>query len=384
LLKKNIDHFISDSFLSDERFKSTSKESLTKGMNQKPGFICDTFSKYIDNVLREDADKLSLNEIKNIINEYMVLFKYIENKDLFENFFIKKLCIRCLFDLNKSEEAQNYLIEQLKNECGPYFVSKSQEMISDVKASQEMSQLFNKESENQFYIPVNYFVLSNYTWPIDKLIKGEIANFEIGGQEKKFFDFYHKKNSGKSLFWHLPYCFGEMEMQIADGSTIKITGNGVHFAILKCFNKSKESLTFKDILNKTKIEKDVIQRYIKKLINKNLLKYEEDIYSVNFEVNKDGKNKEIALIDYDEEENSKEDEDNEEKTIEERRFVIDAYIMKVLKQKKVMKREDLINTVKEKMPFEEKDDNVNKRIEQLINNRFISKDDNDNNLLKYC
>ena len=384
LLKKNIDHFISDSFLSDERFKSTSKESLTKGMNQKPGFICDTFSKYIDNVLREDADKLSLNEIKNIINEYMVLFKYIENKDLFENFFIKKLCIRCLFDLNKSEEAQNYLIEQLKNECGPYFVSKSQEMISDVKASQEMSQLFNKESENQFYIPVNYFVLSNYTWPIDKLIKGEIANFEIGGQEKKFFDFYHKKNSGKSLFWHLPYCFGEMEMQIADGSTIKITGNGVHFAILKCFNKSKESLTFKDILNKTKIEKDVIQRYIKKLINKNLLKNEEDIYSVNFEVNKDGKNKEIALIDYDEEENSKEVEDNEEKTIEERRFVIDAYIMKVLKQKKVMKREDLINTVKEKMPFEEKDDNVNKRIEQLINNRFISKDDNDNNLLKYC
>ena len=171
---------------------------------------------------------------------------------------------------------------------------------------------------------------------------------------------------------------------MTDGSTIKITGNGVHFAILKCFNKSKTSLTFKDILNKTKIEKDVIQRYIKKLINKNLLKNEDDIYSVNFEVNKDGKNNEIALIDYDEEENSKEDEDNEEKSIEERRFVIDAYIMKVLKQKKVMKREDLINTVKEKMPFEEKDENVNKRIEQLINNRFISKDDNDNNLLKYC
>ena len=114
------------------------------------------------------------------------------------------------------------------------------------------------------------------------------------------------------------------------------------------------------------------------------MKNEEDIYSVNFEVNKDGKNNEISLIDYDEEENSKEDEDNEEKTFEERKFVIDAYIMKVLKQKKVMKREDLINTVKEKMPFEEKDDNVNKRIEQLINNRFISKDDNDNNLLKYC
>ena len=57
LLKKNIDHYITDSFLNDEKFKSTSKESLTKGMNQRPGFICDTFSKYIDNVLREFDDK---------------------------------------------------------------------------------------------------------------------------------------------------------------------------------------------------------------------------------------------------------------------------------------------------------------------------------------
>ena len=386
LLKKNIDHYITDSFLNDEKFKSTSKESLTKGMNQRPGFICDTFSKYIDNILREIDDKKNLNEIKNIINDYMILFKYIENKDLFENFFIKKLCIRCLFNLNKSEEAQNYLIEQLKNECGPYFVSKSQEMISDVKASQEMTQLFSKEinkEKNNLDIPINYFVLSNYTWPIDKLIKGDIPNFKIGGLQKKFFEFYHKKNSGKSLFWHLPYCFGVLEMEIPNSDNpIKIFGNGVHFAILKCFNKKKSSLTIKDILNKTKIEIDVIQKYLKKLVNKNLLKNEKDIYSVNFEVEKD-ENNEIALIDYDEEENDKNDEENEEKTIEERKFVIDAYVMKVLKQKKVMKRNDLINVVKEKMPFEERDEIINKRIDQLINNRYISVDDKDNDLLKY-
>ena len=388
LLKKNVDHYIIDSFLNDEKFKSTSKESLTKGMNQKPFFICDTFSKYIDNVLRETAEKLPLNELKKLINEYMILFKYIENKDLFENYFIKKLCVRCLFNLNKSEEAQNYLIEQLKNECGPYFVSKSQEMISDVKASQEMSNIFNNEENTKgtnSTIPINYFVLSNYTWPIDKLVKGEIINFDVGVSEKKFFEFYHKKNSGKSLFWHLPYCFGELEMDIPNSDqTVKIFGNGVHIAILKCFTKSNISLTLKDILNKTKIEKDVVQKYIKKLVVKNLLKNENDIYTVNYFVNSDGKNNEIALIDYDEEETSKEDEESEEKTIEERRFVIDAYIMKILKQKKVMKRNELINIVKDKMPFEERDDIINKRVEQLINNRYISKDDKDNDLLKYC
>ena len=90
------------------------------------------------------------------------------------------------------------------------------------------------------------------------------------------------------------------------------------------------------------------------------------------------------MIDFDEEEDSQNDDENEEKSIEERKFVIDAYIMKVLKQKKVMKRDDLINKVKEKMPFEERDEIINKRIEQLISNRYISKDENDTSILKYC
>ena len=144
-----------------------------------------------------------------------------------------------------------------------------------------------------------------------------------------------------------------------------------------------EYITIKDILNKTKIEIDIIQKYLKKLVNKNLLKYENDVCGINYEVNKDGNN-EIALIDYDEEENEKNEEENEEKSIEERKFVIDAYVMKVLKQKKVMKRNDLISVVKEKMPFEERDEIINKRIDQLINNRYISIDDKDETMLKYC
>ena len=392
LLKKNIDKYISDSFLGEEKFKSISKESLIKGMNQKPNFICDIFNNYIDNILRFDAGKKPLNEIKNIINEYMILFKYIGNKDLFENRFIKKLCVRCLFDLNKSEEAQNYLIEQLKKECGPYFVSKSQEMISDVKASQEMSQSFNdlqkKEKENNnndINIPINYFVLSNYTWPIDKLISGEIQNFDINKKEKKFFEFYRKKNSGKSLFWHLPYCFGEIEMKTKDDlSPIKIIGNGVHIAILKCFTKSILSLSLKDIIKKTKIEKEIIQKNIKKLVNKNILKYEDNTYVINLFLNKNEDINEILLIDYDEQEEENNNEENEDKGVEERKWVIEAYIMKILKQKKAMKKKELIATVNEKMPFEEKEEIINKRIEQLINNRYLSKDNDDPSLIKYC
>ena len=93
---------------------------------------------------------------------------------------------------------------------------------------------------------------------------------------------------------------------------------------------------------------------------------------------------EIVLIDYDEQEDEKGIEENEEKSIEERKFVIDAYIMKILKQKKVMKKSELITTVNEKMPFDEKEEIINKRIDQLINNRYITKDEEDPSIIKYC
>ena len=161
-------------------------------------------------------------------------------------------------------------------------------------------------------------------------------------------------------------------------------GNGVHIAILKCFTKKEISLSLKDIIKKTKIEKDVVQKHIKKLVNKNILKYENNIYVVNFFVNKDENSDKIMLIDYDEQEEEKGQEETEEKNLEERKFVIDAYIMKILKQKKVMKKNELINTVNEKMPFDEKEDVINKRLEQLINNRYISKDEEDPSIIKYC
>ena len=36
------------------------------------------------------------------------------------------------------------------------------------------------------------------------------------------------------------------------------------------------------------------------------------------------------------------------------------------------------------MPFDEKEDVINKRLEQLINNRYISKDEEDPSIIKYC
>ena len=108
LLKTNVNNFVSTSFLNEEKFKSLSKESLTKALNVKPIFITNIFSKYIHYVLTNLAKKEKIETLKERIDEFIILFKFIENKDMFEHFFIKNLATTCLYNLNISKELQDY------------------------------------------------------------------------------------------------------------------------------------------------------------------------------------------------------------------------------------------------------------------------------------
>ena len=125
----------------------------------------------LDNLLTTEARTHTAAEINAKIDEFMTLFKLIEAKDAFENFFIKKLANRCLYNLTVLKECQTYLIEQLKHECGTFFVTKSEEMIADIANSIELSKTFNDNNadaastiEMNYYVNVSSFGISGITF----------------------------------------------------------------------------------------------------------------------------------------------------------------------------------------------------------------------------
>ena len=383
LFKNNVDSIISISFLNDEKFKSLGKDYLGKAINYKPNYIADYFSRYIDNLLTTEARTHTPAEINAKIDEFMTLFKLIEAKDAFENFFIKKLANRCLYNLTVLKECQTYLIEQLKNECGTFFVTKSEEMIADISNSIELSKTFNeKNSDAASTIEMNYYVLSNYSWPIDKMIPGFINSY-IETHEKSFIDFYRSKNGGKSLTWHLPYSNCEIVFK-GKAKSYTIQANGVHAAILLCFTRSKMSNTSKEIAAKTQLDREVVLSFINDIVKKGILIYKKDTQTYEYNTDYEGNEDTIVLINLNKEETTiKEKEEVEERTIEDRKYVIEAYVMKLLKPKKQMKIDELIDGVVNAVKFPCEREFVLSRIKQLIDNRFISEDENDKQLLKY-
>jgi hypothetical protein len=272
-------------------------------------------------------------------------------------------------------------------------------MISDVKLSEEMNIEYhnkiknnnnnNETNENNLNKNliinndnVTFYVFSNYCWPIEKLLPGNIDN-NIENIHKNFEDDYKIKNAGKSLIWHLPYCSAEIEFE-SNGKKFKIFCNGVYTSILKCFKKNNKENTIKQIIEKTNIKKEEdFLFYLKEIVNKNILIKNGNnyIFNDNFNSNKN----EIYLNNLNKDEIFEKDSDEiEEKTFEDKKNIIDAYIMKTLKPKKIMNRNKIIELVLENLPFKSDKNEVEKRIEQLINNRYISKDEKDNEILKYC
>lgn len=284
-LKKNIDTVIKDSFNNDDKMKTAGREGFVKSINTKPNFIADYFARYIDHILTEiGKDK---QYIFDKIDEFMLIFRNLDAKDMFEGFFIKRLSYRLLYSLTNYKEGEAYLIEKLKSECGSVFVTKSEEMIQDIESSIESTLNFHgNKYEN---IECNFYVLSSNSWPLNsKIHEGFISN-KICELQKNYNDYYNSKNARKVLKWHLPYCTAELSYK---SKNIALEVNGVQCAILFLFNNKgnyceNQSISLKKILDVTFLDKDLILNTLKHL-TKNvplLIKTQDDKSNEAYKLN---------------------------------------------------------------------------------------------------
>jgi hypothetical protein len=137
----------------------------------------------------------------------------------------------------------------------------------------------------------------------------------------------------------------------------------------------------KDIVKNTKLDKAIILKYIADITKSNLLLYDnkngEDIYFYNSQYQHSDGNNYINLIDLSINKNDDiEKEEVEERIIEERKLIIDAYIIKIIKPHKSMLKNELISKVKESLKFKTEMDVIETRIKLLLENGYIYQKDN--------
>ncbi|KAJ3258447.1 hypothetical protein HK103_003569 [Boothiomyces macroporosus] len=160
--------FVVNSFESEHEFEAAMDKAFRYLINNTTVVSNINFpeiiSKYFDHMLKKSSKiQLSEQELEAKLFKLTKLFVYIDEKDLFQKFYMRSLAKRLLYNSSTSNDIELSMISKLKEACGFEFTSKMQRMFTDVTLSDEINAEYKKtHGENDFHV----LVLTTGSWPI--------------------------------------------------------------------------------------------------------------------------------------------------------------------------------------------------------------------------
>jgi cullin 1 len=104
-------------------------------------------ARYCDFLLKKNTKSTEDTELEETLSQVMIVFTYIEDKDVFQKFYSKWLAKRLVMQNSASDDAESTMISKLKTACGFEYTSKLQRMFLDVGVSKDLNETFKKYVE---------------------------------------------------------------------------------------------------------------------------------------------------------------------------------------------------------------------------------------------
>lgn len=88
------------------------------------------------------------SEVDAILDKTIVLFRFLTDKDVFEDYYKRHLARRLYLGRSVSDDAERTMLQKLKLECGSNFVTKLEGMLKDVGFSEELNTGYKRYLDN--------------------------------------------------------------------------------------------------------------------------------------------------------------------------------------------------------------------------------------------
>lgn len=134
---KKYNALVLTSFKNDNGFVAALDKACGKFINTNAVTIAskstskspELLAKYCDLLLKKSSKNPEEAELEDTLNQVMVVFKYIEDKDVFQKFYSKMLAKRLVNYTSASDDAEASMISKLKQACGYEYTIKLQRMF---------------------------------------------------------------------------------------------------------------------------------------------------------------------------------------------------------------------------------------------------------------
>ncbi|KAM3427022.1 hypothetical protein MY4824_002232 [Beauveria thailandica] len=359
-------------------------EVCKSSSNKSPELL----AKYTDVLLRKSSTSIEEAELERTLTQLMTVFKYIEDKDVFQKFYSRMLARRLVHANSSSDDAETSMISKLKEACGFEYTNKLQRMFQDMQISKDLNKEFREHLagiDSQKTMDSTFSILGTGFWPLQAPSTHFQPPTEIGSEIEKFTRFYKHKHDGRKLTWLWHLCKGEIKTGYCKSSKTPFTFqvSVYQMAILLLFNE-KDSYVYEDMLSATALSAEVLDQALAVILKAKVLLVaggEKPGPGTTFNLNYDFKSKKIRVnLNLGGVKEAKQEEAETNKTIEEdRKLLLQSAIVRIMKARKKMKHSQLVSeTINQiRTRFLPKVGDIKKCIEILLDKEYLERLDDD-------
>ncbi|XP_076257089.1 cullin 2 isoform X2 [Rhynchophorus ferrugineus] len=379
---------INEVFKSDQNFMGALDKACNSVINHRPNdgrSPCrspELLAKYCDTLLKKSSKGICESEVDEKLSESIIIFKYIDDKDVFQKFYSRSLAKRLIHQQTQSMDAEEAMINRLKQACGYEFTSKLHRMFTDMSVSADLNNKFQTFLNNdKIELGINFgiYVLQAGAWPLGQAV---VTPFALPQQLEKsvqmFESFYHNKFNGRKLTWLHHLCQAELKLGYLRKPYV-VTVQTFQMAILLLFEKV-DTLSCKEIKETLQLNSEQFKRHAVSLVDSKLLladTEEIDEFETNLRLNLDYSNKrtKFRITAAVQKETPHEVEQTMNSVEEDRKMYLQAAIVRIMKSRKVLKHNLLIQEVysQSKVSFAPSVQLIKKCIESLIDKQYIER-----------
>ncbi|KAF1867220.1 hypothetical protein Lal_00049649 [Lupinus albus] len=336
--------YVNDCFQNHTLFHKALKEAFEIFCNKgvAGSSSAELLATFCDNILKKGgSEKLSDEAIEETLEKVVKLLAYISDKDLFAEFYRKKLARRLLFDKSANDDHERSILTKLKQQCGGQFTSKMEGMVTDLTLAKENQTSFEEYLSNNTADPgidLTVTVLTTGFWPSYK-------SFDLNLPEEMASALLLFNSADR-----LSYSEIMTQLNLLDDDVIRLL-HSLSCAKYKILNKEPNTKTISST----------------------------DYFEFNSKFTDKMRRIKIPLPPVDEKKKVIEDVDKD------RRYAIDASIVRIMKSRKVLGYQQLVMECVEQLGRMFKPDvkAIKKRIEDLISRDYLERDKDNANLFKY-
>ena len=283
-LKEKYDRVLAVAFQGDQFLQTTITRSFNDFINEFDR-SSEYLSLFFDENLKKGIKGKTENEVDVLLDQGIILLRFIQDKDMFERYYKKHLSKRLLMKRSFSMDAERQMISKMKMTVGNSFTQRIENMFRDIGTSAELTSGYRQYvaslgDPDPKRAEIEVSVLTSTMWPLETMMaplkEGErispcIFPAQIEHIKQGFENFYLGRHNGRQLTWQASMGTADLRGFFPESKGTKksrdLNVSTYAMVILLLFNDlpATESITCEDIQAYTNIPMGDLTRNLQSL-----------------------------------------------------------------------------------------------------------------------